>query len=150
MELPTFELLPSEDQVVFVGDVIPLVCKATIVAREALEITWWKNGNLLQNGPNIAITEKHQQNLKTSTLNLSIGSDSRNEAWNIECKVSSSTGNVQKNVLLRILDGSTSYCSPSSTSNNKGKENFAITELLLRCFVLYLLPTYPPSSRVMH
>lgn len=43
LELPSFTLTPSQRQVVFQGDSLPLQCRASLVAED-MQVLWYRNG----------------------------------------------------------------------------------------------------------
>lgn len=47
LELPLFELIPSQRQVVFHGDRLPFQCTATYVDNTT-QVHWYHNGHLLE------------------------------------------------------------------------------------------------------
>lgn len=47
LELPSFQLTPSQRQVVFQGDSLPFQCQASLVAED-MQVLWYQNGRMVQ------------------------------------------------------------------------------------------------------
>lgn len=47
LELPSFRLTPSQQQVVFQGDSLPFQCQASLVAED-MQVLWYQNGRMVK------------------------------------------------------------------------------------------------------
>lgn len=47
LELPSFQLTPSQGQVVFQGDSLPFQCQASFVAED-MQVQWYQNGRMVK------------------------------------------------------------------------------------------------------
>lgn len=47
LELPSFQLTPSQRQVVFQGDSLPFQCQASFVAED-MQVLWYQNGRMVK------------------------------------------------------------------------------------------------------
>lgn len=47
LELPSFQLTPSQRQVVFQGDSLPFQCQASLVAED-MQVLWYRNGHMVR------------------------------------------------------------------------------------------------------
>lgn len=47
LELPSFQLTPSQQQVVFQGDSLPFQCQASFVAED-MQVLWYQNGRMVK------------------------------------------------------------------------------------------------------
>ncbi|MEQ2174373.1 hypothetical protein GOODEAATRI_007317 [Goodea atripinnis] len=47
LELPSFQLTPSQRQVVFQGDSLPFQCQASLVAED-MQVLWYQNGRMVK------------------------------------------------------------------------------------------------------
>lgn len=59
LELPSFQLTPSQRQVVFQGDSLPFQCQASFVAQD-MQVLWYQNGRMVKADASQGIViEKH-------------------------------------------------------------------------------------------
>lgn len=47
LELPSFQLTPSQRQVVFQGDSLPFQCQASFIAED-MQVLWYQNGRVVK------------------------------------------------------------------------------------------------------
>lgn len=47
LELPSFQLTPSQRQVVFQGDSLPFQCQASLVAED-MQVLWYHRGHMVK------------------------------------------------------------------------------------------------------
>ena len=47
LELPSFQLTPSQRQVVFQGDSLPFQCQASFVAED-MQVLWYQDGRMVE------------------------------------------------------------------------------------------------------
>nr|XP_015202473.1 PREDICTED: adhesion G protein-coupled receptor A1 isoform X1 [Lepisosteus oculatus] len=121
LELPLFQLIPSQRQVVFQGDRLPLQCTATYV-DSTVTVQWKHNGYPVQseeeNGVFVEGNIIHDCCLITSEVILSNIDVAASGDW--ECQVSSSRGNSTKMMEIVVLEMSAPYCPAERVTNNKG------------------------------
>ncbi|XP_072485236.1 adhesion G protein-coupled receptor A1 isoform X2 [Notamacropus eugenii] len=111
LELPLFQLIPSQSQVVFHGDHLPFQCTATLVDNTT-QAHWYHNGRLIETdeaqGMFVKDSVIHDCSLITRELTLSsIGTDAAG-SW--ECRVSNTYGNKTKGVEITVLETTAPYC----------------------------------------
>uniref|UniRef100_A0A7N4PPJ0 Adhesion G protein-coupled receptor A1 n=1 Tax=Sarcophilus harrisii TaxID=9305 RepID=A0A7N4PPJ0_SARHA len=121
LELPLFQLIPSQSQVVFHGDRLPFQCTATLVGNST-QAHWYHNGRLAETDEARGVFVKesvvHDCSLVTRELTLtSIGTDAAG-SW--ECRVSNTYGNRTKGVEITVLETAAPYCSPERLWTRKG------------------------------
>ena len=63
LELPSFQLTPSQPQVVFQGDSLPFQCQASFVAED-MQVLWYQNGRMVKSdaAQGIVIEKRMVQN----------------------------------------------------------------------------------------
>lgn len=47
LELPSFQLTPSQRQIVFQGDSLPFQCQASFVAED-MQVLWYQDGRMVE------------------------------------------------------------------------------------------------------
>ncbi|XP_072293383.1 adhesion G protein-coupled receptor A2-like [Eucyclogobius newberryi] len=121
LELPLFQLIPSQRQLVFQGDRLPLQCTASYLYPR-MELSWRHNGHHVSTHEEqgVAVEESiiHDCSLISSELVLSNMDVSLAGTW--ECLVSSLHGNSSKQMELVVLETSAPYCPADRVTNNKG------------------------------
>ncbi|KAM3606458.1 uncharacterized protein V6R79_016895 [Siganus canaliculatus] len=121
LEMPLFQLIPSQRQLVFRGDRLPLQCTASYL-DQSLELRWRHNGHVVSTQEDRAIyveeTLLHDCCLLTSEVILSNIDVGIAGIW--ECLVTSSRGNASQQMEIVVLETSTPYCLAERVTNNKG------------------------------
>ncbi|XP_051838758.1 adhesion G protein-coupled receptor A1 [Antechinus flavipes] len=121
LELPLFQLIPSQSQVVFHGDRLPFQCTATLVGNST-QAHWYHNGRLAETDEARGVFVKesvvHDCSLVTRELTLtSIGADAAG-SW--ECRVSNAYGSRTKGVEITVLETAAPSCPPERLWTRKG------------------------------
>uniref|UniRef100_A0A7N8YN89 Adhesion G protein-coupled receptor A1 n=1 Tax=Mastacembelus armatus TaxID=205130 RepID=A0A7N8YN89_9TELE len=121
LEIPLFQLIPSQRQLVFRGDRLPLQCTASYV-DPSVELRWRHNSHVVttqeHRGVYVEETLLHDCCLLTSEVILSNIDVGIAGIW--ECLVTSSRGNMSQQMEIVVLETSAPYCSADRVSNNKG------------------------------
>ncbi|XP_061491582.1 adhesion G protein-coupled receptor A1 isoform X6 [Rhineura floridana] len=121
LELPLFELIPSQKQVVFHGDRLPFQCTATYLDNTT-QVHWYHEGRLVktddESGLFVEDSITHDCCLITRELILSSIDIDATGKW--ECMVSNSYGNISKQVEIVVLETAAAYCPAERIVNNKG------------------------------
>ncbi|XP_056147867.1 adhesion G protein-coupled receptor A3 [Lampris incognitus] len=121
LELPLFQLIPSQRQVVFRGDRLPLQCTASYL-EPSVELRWSHNGQTVatqeERGIFLEDTLLHDCCLLTSEVVLSSIDVGIAGIW--ECQVTSSRGNRSRQMEIVVLETSATYCAADRVNNNKG------------------------------
>ncbi|XP_057711149.1 adhesion G protein-coupled receptor A3 [Corythoichthys intestinalis] len=136
LELPSFQLTPSQRQVVFQGDSLPFQCQASFVAED-MQVLWYQNGRMVT--PDAAqgiYIEKHMvQNCSLIASALTISNIQPGFTGNWECRVRTSRGNTTRTVHIVVLESSAKYCAPERVTNNKGEFRWPRTLAGIRAFL---------------
>ncbi|XP_050932642.1 LOW QUALITY PROTEIN: adhesion G protein-coupled receptor A3 [Lates calcarifer] len=121
LEMPLFQLIPSQRQLVFRGDRLPLQCTASYV-DPSVELRWRHNGHVVatheDRGVYVEETLLHDCCLLTSEVILSNIDVGIAGIW--ECLVTSSRGNTSQQMEIVVLETSAPYCPTDRVTNNKG------------------------------
>ncbi|XP_029691011.1 adhesion G protein-coupled receptor A3 [Takifugu rubripes] len=121
LELPLFQLIPTQRQLVFRGDRLPLQCTASYL-DPSVELRWLHDGRavttLEDGGVYVEETLLHDCCLLTSEVVLSNIDVGISGIW--ECVVSSSRGNASQHMEIVVLETSATSCPAERVSNNKG------------------------------
>ncbi|XP_067330251.1 adhesion G protein-coupled receptor A3 isoform X2 [Channa argus] len=121
LEMPLFQLIPSQRQLVFQGDRLPLQCTATYL-DPSMELRWHHNGHIVttqeDRGIYVEETLLHDCCLQTSEVILSNIDVGLAGIW--ECLVTSSRGNTSQQMEIVVLETLATYCPPERVNNNKG------------------------------
>ncbi|XP_042647235.1 adhesion G protein-coupled receptor A2 isoform X2 [Tyto alba] len=121
LELPLFELIPSQRQVVFHGDRLPFQCTATYV-DSTTQVHWYHAGHLIETDEESGVFVEdsiiHDCCLITRELILSSIDIDATGDW--ECLVNNSYGNSTKRVEIVVLETAAPYCPAERVINNKG------------------------------
>ncbi|XP_030058855.1 adhesion G protein-coupled receptor A1 [Microcaecilia unicolor] len=121
LELPFFQLIPSQRQVVFHGDRLPLLCTATYTVNTT-QIYWYHDGHLIEtdeeNGIFVEDSIIHDCCLITRELILSNIETGATGEW--ECLVNTTSGSSTKKIEIVVLEISAPYCPAERIINNKG------------------------------
>ncbi|XP_038267044.1 adhesion G protein-coupled receptor A1 [Dermochelys coriacea] len=121
LELPLFELIPSQRQVVFHGDRLPFQCTATYVDNTT-QVHWYHDGHLIgtdeESGIFVEDSIIHDCCLITRELILSSIDIGATGDW--ECLINNSYGTSTKHVEIVVLETAAPYCPEERIINNKG------------------------------
>ncbi|XP_068184271.1 adhesion G protein-coupled receptor A3 isoform X2 [Antennarius striatus] len=121
LEMPLFQLIPSQRQLVFHGDRLPLQCTASYL-DQSMELWWRHNGQGVttqeDGGVFVEETLLHDCCLLTSEVILSNIDVGITGVW--ECLVTSSRGNTSQQMQIVVLEASAQYCPADRVTNNKG------------------------------
>ncbi|XP_056156292.1 adhesion G protein-coupled receptor A3 [Lampris incognitus] len=122
LELPSFQLTPSQRQVVFQGDSLPFQCQASFVAED-MQVLWYQDGRMVEPdaAAGIFIEKSMVQNCSLIASALTIFNIQPGSTGNWECRVRTSRGNTTRTVHIVVLESSAEYCAPERVSNNKGE-----------------------------
>uniref|UniRef100_A0A4W5R7K4 Adhesion G protein-coupled receptor A3 n=1 Tax=Hucho hucho TaxID=62062 RepID=A0A4W5R7K4_9TELE len=121
LELPSFQLTPSQRQIVFQGDSLPFQCQASFVAED-MQVLWYQDGRMVEPdaAQGIFIEKSMVQNCSLIASALTISNIQPGSTGNWECRVRTSRGNNTRTVHIVVLESSAKYCPPDRVSNNKG------------------------------
>nr|XP_020454994.1 adhesion G protein-coupled receptor A1 isoform X3 [Monopterus albus] len=120
-EMPLFQLIPSQRQLVFRGDRLPLQCTASYV--DASVELWWRHNSQVvttqeDQGVYVEETLLHDCCLLTSEIILSNIDVGIAGIW--ECLVTSSRGNTSQQMEIVVVETLALYCPADRVTNNKG------------------------------
>ncbi|MCJ8730422.1 hypothetical protein PDJAM_G00184200 [Pangasius djambal] len=121
LELPLLQLIPSQRQLVFRGDRLPLQCTASYV-DPSITLSWshnhWPVHTHEERGVYVEDSIIHDCCLITSELILSNVDADVSGNW--QCHVTSSRGNSSNGMEIVVLETSALYCSAERVTGNKG------------------------------
>ncbi|XP_030635049.1 adhesion G protein-coupled receptor A3 [Chanos chanos] len=122
LELPSFQMTPSQRQVVFQGDSLPFQCMASFVDQD-MQVLWYQDGKMVESDATqgIYIEKSMVQNCSLIASALTISNIQPGFTGNWECRVRTSRGNNTRTVHIVVLESSAKYCPPDRVSNNKGE-----------------------------
>ncbi|KAI2662151.1 Adhesion G protein-coupled receptor A3 [Labeo rohita] len=122
LELPSFQMTPSQHQIVFQGDSLPFQCMASFV-DEDMQVLWYQDGKMVEPDATqgIYIEKSMVQNCSLIASALTISNIQPGFTGNWECRVRTSRGNNTRTVHIVVLESSAKYCLPDRVSNNKGE-----------------------------
>ncbi|XP_029110213.1 adhesion G protein-coupled receptor A3 isoform X3 [Scleropages formosus] len=146
LELPLFQLIPSQRQVVFRGDRMPLQCTASYLDH-SVTLQWSHNGRAVrtheESGVLVEDSIIHDCCLVTSELILTNIDMSASGNW--ACLLTSSRGNSSRSMEIVVLETSAPYCPASRVTNNKGDFRWPKTLAGIMAFLPCTLhPHYSP------
>ncbi|XP_027894456.1 adhesion G protein-coupled receptor A3 isoform X1 [Xiphophorus couchianus] len=147
LELPSFQLTPSQRQVVFQGDSLPFQCQASLVAED-MQVLWYQNGRMVKPDATqgIFIEKRIVQNCSLIASALTISNIQPGFTGNWECRVRTSRGNTTRAVHIVVLQSSAKYCAPERISNNKGEFRWPRTLAGIKAYLPCNLPTSSARS----
>ncbi|NXM82299.1 AGRA3 protein, partial [Oenanthe oenanthe] len=121
LELPLFELIPSQRQVVFHGDRLPFQCTATYV-DSSTQVQWYHGGRPVQTDEErgVFVEESIVHDCCLITRELILSSIDVDATGDWECLVKNSYGNSTKQVEIVVLETAAPYCPAERIINNKG------------------------------
>uniref|UniRef100_A0A8C5IAA4 Adhesion G protein-coupled receptor A3 n=1 Tax=Gouania willdenowi TaxID=441366 RepID=A0A8C5IAA4_GOUWI len=136
LELPSFQLTPSQRQVVFQGDSLPFQCQASLVAED-MQVLWYQNGRMVKHDATqgIFIEKRIVQNCSLIASALTISNIQPGFTGNWECRIRTSRGNTTRTVHIVVLQSSAKYCVPERISNNKGEFRWPRTLAGIRAYL---------------
>uniref|UniRef100_A0A672J775 Adhesion G protein-coupled receptor A3 n=1 Tax=Salarias fasciatus TaxID=181472 RepID=A0A672J775_SALFA len=136
LELPSFQLTPSQRQVVFQGDSLPFQCQASLVAED-MQVLWYQNGRMVKPDATqgIFIEKRIVQNCSLIASALTISNIQPGFTGNWECRIRTSRGNTTRTVHIVVLQSSAKYCVPERVSNNKGEFRWPRTLAGIRAYL---------------
>ncbi|XP_073402612.1 adhesion G protein-coupled receptor A1 isoform X2 [Dendrobates tinctorius] len=122
LELPMFQIIPSQKQIVFHGDRLPFHCTATYMSGIS-DIYWLHDGLQVEsneeNGIYVEESAIHDCCLITRDLILSSVDVESSGIW--ECQVNSSYGIISKQIEIIVLETGAPYCPMERIINNRGE-----------------------------
>ncbi|XP_048826754.1 adhesion G protein-coupled receptor A3 [Brienomyrus brachyistius] len=122
LELPSFQMNPSQRQLVFRGDSLPFHCLASYIDQD-MQVLWYQDGKMVEPNASMGIfiqrSVVHNCTLITSMLTISNIQPGSTGTW--ECRVRTSRGNNTRTVPIVVLESAAKYCSAETVSNNKGE-----------------------------
>ncbi|KAG7461896.1 hypothetical protein MATL_G00195990, partial [Megalops atlanticus] len=141
LELPSFQMTPSQRQIVFRGDSLPFQCMASYI-DEDMQVLWYQDGRMVEPdaAQGIFIEKRMVQNCSLIASALTISNIQPGSTGNWECRVRTSRGNNTRAVHIVVLESSAKYCPPDRVSNNKGEFRWPRT--------LAGITAYLPCSRL--
>ncbi|XP_054457317.1 adhesion G protein-coupled receptor A3 [Anoplopoma fimbria] len=136
LELPSFQMTPSQRQVVFQGDSLPFQCQASFVAED-MQVLWYQNGRMVKPdaAQGIFIEKRMVQNCSLIASALTISNIQPGFTGNWECRVRTSRGNTTRTVHIVVLESSAEYCAPERVTNNKGEFKWPRTLAGIRAYL---------------
>ncbi|CAJ1086319.1 adhesion G protein-coupled receptor A3 isoform X1 [Xyrichtys novacula] len=136
LELPSFQLTPSQRQVVFKGDSLPFQCQASFVAED-MQVLWYQNGRMVKSdaAQGIFIEKRMVQNCSLIASALTISNIQPGFTGDWECRVWTSRGNTTRTVHIMVLESSAKYCAPERVANNKGEFRWPRTLAGIRAYL---------------
>ncbi|XP_023685247.2 adhesion G protein-coupled receptor A3-like isoform X1 [Paramormyrops kingsleyae] len=139
LELPSFQMIPSQRQIVFQGDSLPFRCLASYVDQD-MSVLWFQDGKAVEanSTEGISIERTLGCSYISSVLTISDVQPDSTGSW--ECLVSTRRGNSTRAVHVLVLERSAEHCPPDTVTNNKGKFRWPWT--------LAGITAYLPCSRV--
>ncbi|XP_066536059.1 adhesion G protein-coupled receptor A3 isoform X2 [Hoplias malabaricus] len=147
LELPLLRLIPSQRQVVFRGDRLPLQCTASYL-DPSLTLTWSHERRPVhtqeERGMYVEDSIVHDCCLITSELILSNVDADVSGNW--QCHVTSSRGNSSIGMEIVVLETSAVYCSAEKVTTNKGDFRWPKTLAGFMAFLPCAIPTYSSST----
>ncbi|KAJ8262073.1 hypothetical protein GJAV_G00161870 [Gymnothorax javanicus] len=122
LELPSFQMTPSQRQIVFRGDSLPFQCMASYIDQD-MQVLWYQDGRMVEPDATrgIFIEKSMVQNCSLIASALTISNIQPGFTGNWECRVRTSRGNNTRTVHIVVLESSAKYCPPERASNNKGE-----------------------------
>ncbi|XP_062319868.1 adhesion G protein-coupled receptor A3 [Osmerus eperlanus] len=142
LELPLFQLIPSQRQLVFRGDRLPLQCTGSYLEPQ-VSLHWRHNGQPVhtqeERGVYLEDTLLHDCCLLTSEVILSNIDVGVSGIW--ECQLTSSRGNKSRQMEIVVLETSAQYCPVERVISNKGDFRWPKT----LAGILAFLPCAPPA-----
>ncbi|XP_035375715.1 LOW QUALITY PROTEIN: adhesion G protein-coupled receptor A3 [Electrophorus electricus] len=122
LELPSFQMTPSQHQIVFQGDSLPFQCMASFV-DEDMQVLWYQDGKMVEPDATqgIYIEKSMVQNCSLIASALTISNIQPGFTGDWECRVRTSRGNNTRTVHIVVLESTAKYCTPERVSNNKGE-----------------------------
>ncbi|KAL6486992.1 hypothetical protein MHYP_G00036180 [Metynnis hypsauchen] len=147
LELPLLQLIPSQRQLVFRGDRLPLQCTASYL-DPSVTLTWsherWPVRTQEEIGVYVEESIIHDCCLITSELILSNVDADVSGNW--QCHVTSSRGNSSIGMEIVVLETSAVYCSAERVTSNKGDFRWPKTLAGFMAFLPCATPTYSSTS----
>ncbi|XP_070540026.1 adhesion G protein-coupled receptor A3-like [Ptychodera flava] len=135
LELPFFEITPPNNQVVFLGDKLPLTCTASYL-DDTTKIMWYKMKKEVSNNQTAGITiltqPTHDQSRLRSKLTIERLEKSNGGVW--ECRAITSRGNESRSVNIVVLENDATFCQSESTTDNKGTIRWSMTVAGVKTF----------------
>ncbi|KAM4702523.1 adhesion G protein-coupled receptor A3-like [Rhinophrynus dorsalis] len=121
LEIPQFQLIPSQKQVVFHGDRLPFHCAVTYLTEETA-IYWFHNGHLIKTDEErgIHVEESTVHDCCLITRDLILLSVDMEATGDWECQVNTSYGIITKTVEIVVLETGAPYCPAEHVINNRG------------------------------
>uniref|UniRef100_A0AAR2K1S4 Adhesion G protein-coupled receptor A1 n=1 Tax=Pygocentrus nattereri TaxID=42514 RepID=A0AAR2K1S4_PYGNA len=147
LELPLLQLIPSQRQLVFRGDRLPLQCTASYL-DPSFTLTWSHErrpvGTQEEIGVYVEESIIHDCCLITSELILSNVDADVSGNW--QCHVTSSRGNSSIGMEIVVLETSAVYCLAERVTSNKGDFRWPKTLAGFMAFLPCATPTYSSAS----
>ncbi|XP_058241991.1 adhesion G protein-coupled receptor A3 isoform X2 [Hemibagrus wyckioides] len=148
LELPLLQLIPSQRQLVFQGDRLPLQCTASYL-DPSVTLRWshnhWPVHTHDERGVYVEDSIIHDCCLITSELILSNVDADVSGNW--QCHVTSSRGNSSIGMEIVVLETSALYCSAERVTGNKGDFRWPKTQAGLMAFLPCATASYSSHEK---
>ncbi|KAL1516510.1 hypothetical protein ABEB36_000419 [Hypothenemus hampei] len=128
--LPLIDMQPANNQVVFEGDSLKLVCKAPSLTDSinGSSLEWlWLGYKPQDHFVDVSIVENFLPNPGIISSNLYIKKLTRSHEGMWTCLFSSFQGNHSKNITILVISDTTKYCPVTTIKGNKGTYTFPRT-----------------------
>ncbi|KAH9513289.1 hypothetical protein Btru_034549 [Bulinus truncatus] len=103
-QLHIFEIRPSQSQLVFIGDKLPLECHVSVNLQDKINISWYRGGQIVTTNKSLGIyvhtSYSHDQTITNHSLIVDSLDPSHAGDWS--CIVSSDKGNLTKMVHVEV------------------------------------------------
>ena len=121
VELPLFELTPATSQVVFQGDKLPFVCRASVI-DSSTRMVWIREGKpvLTNKTVGIFVHTRYSPDRTVMINSLVLEKLALKDSGIWQCRVQTMRGNVSKTVNIIVISVDTLYCRKKVTITNKG------------------------------
>ncbi|KAK3607062.1 hypothetical protein CHS0354_039716 [Potamilus streckersoni] len=128
LELPIFEIVPKQSQIVFEGDKLPFECRASIIDPDT-KMYWLRNGEIVENNRSAGILVLNIQSgdhtIMRQSLVLEDLKTKHSGGW--QCLVSTPQGNVTKNISITVISTEATYCEEVTVRTPRGVYTWART-----------------------
>lgn len=121
VELPLFELTPATSQVVFQGDKLPFVCRASVI-DSSTRMVWVREDQpvLTNKTAGIFVHTRYSPDRTVMINSLVLERLAVKDSGIWQCRVQTHRGNVSKTVNIVVISANTLYCRRKVTRTNKG------------------------------
>ncbi|XP_041370452.1 adhesion G protein-coupled receptor A3-like [Gigantopelta aegis] len=128
LQLPFFEIIPKESQIVFEGDKLPFECRASVIHQKT-KIFWMRKNVTIKTNKTagVFVHTLMSPDRTVITHSLVVENLQKSHTGNWSCQVSTPQGKVSRDVMITVIKTEVIKCPSVTKVTNKGNYTWPST-----------------------